>query len=371
MRKGWIAAGAAVLLLGGGFAVYRYNAAALAAAEAAKESVPVADPVKAENKVVADGHLEPVRHAALTFPGGGLVAEVLVQEGSQVKAGQVIARLEAASQRAGLAQAQAALVKAQARVQEMKAGARPEELAAARAAVDAAQARLNQVKQGAEQEAVDSAALEVNLAQERLTAALRTGQQAQIAVAEAELTAAENQLVNLTRGASEEEVAAAEAEVRRAQAQLELVQAGQTPESLAIAQADVTAAMHEVERAEAALSQTELVAPFDGSVAMLEMEVGEVVSPGTPVARLADLSGWKVVTDDLSELSVAAVREGSPATITFDAIPDLELPGKVSHIGVWGQMKQGDMTYQVIVTPDTLDDRFRWNMTATVSIEGR
>lgn len=369
MRKGWIV-GAAVLLAGGAFAAYRFSASDAPVNQEPKPAESIA-PVKAENQVVVDAHLEPVRHAALTFPSGGLVAEVLVTEGQQVKAGQVIARLNAANQRAALAQSSAQLQRAQARLKELKAGPRRAEVASAKASIEAAEARLAQVKRGAAQEEIDSAAAEVNRSMERLTAALQGGRQSEIDAAQASLTAAEERLVKLTRGAGEEEVAAAEAEVRRAQAQLDLIMAGERPESLAAAEADVAAAAHGVEQAQAALSATELTAPFDGTVAVLDLKVGEVVSPGTPVVRLADLSGWEIVTDDLSELNVARIREGAQASIKFDAIPDLELTGQVSRIRMFGEQRQGDMTFAVVIKPDKVDERLRWNMTASVTIQGR
>jgi HlyD family secretion protein len=55
--------------------------------------------------------------------------------------------------------------------------------------------------------------------------------------------------------------------------------------------------------------------------------------------------------------------------MTFDAIPGFELPGKVSKIKLYGDTKQGDIVYTVIITPDQQDTRLRWNMTAKVSIQ--
>lgn len=360
-----------MILAGGAFAAYQYGGAATPASQEQKPEGDLAAPVKADNKILVDAHLEPLRHAAITFPSGGVVAEVLVKEGDQVKAGQVLARLNAAAQRAAVAQAEASLQRAQARLTELKAGPRPAEIASARAAVDAAEARLAQIRRGPDQEEVDRAAADVNRAQLRLTSALQGGRQGEIDAAQASLDAAESYLVKLTRQVGAEEVAAAEADVRRAQAQVDLLLAGQLPETLAVAQADVAAAAHGVEQARASLENTELKAAFDGTVAVLDLKAGEVVSPGTPVVRLADLSGWQVVTDDLSELSVARIREGAEATIKFDAIPDLELPGTVSRIRMFGEKKQGDLTFEVIITPQKFDQRMRWNMTATVSIQGR
>jgi len=64
------------------------------------------------------------------------------------------------------------------------------------------------------------------------------------------------------------------------------------------------------------------------------------------------------------------IHEGDLATITFDAIPGPEMPGKVPRIKALGENKMGDITYEVIVQPDHNDNRLLRNMTATVSIEG-
>jgi HlyD family secretion protein len=83
---------------------------------------------------------------------------------------------------------------------------------------------------------------------------------------------------------------------------------------------------------------------------------------------MADLATWQIETTDLTELDIARVRAGSTVTMTFDAVPGLELSGKVSRIRPIGENKQGDITYVVTITPDRQDERLRWNMTAAVSI---
>ena len=76
-----------------------------------------------------------------------------------------------------------------------------------------------------------------------------------------------------------------------------------------------------------------------------------------------------IETDDLTEIEVVDVQIGAPVTITFDAIPDLELPGRVIWITPYGEKKEGDITYTVRVSPAENDPRLRWNMTAIVNIE--
>jgi len=64
-----------------------------AGGEAAVASTPIPT-VVADNVIVAEGRLEPIRYVDIAFNANGTVSEVLVAEGDQVTAGQVIARLE-------------------------------------------------------------------------------------------------------------------------------------------------------------------------------------------------------------------------------------------------------------------------------------
>lgn len=336
-----------------------------------------------ERSVSADGRVAPVRFANLSLPAGGIVAEVLVAEGDETAAGQVLLRLESVRQRAAAAQAEATLQSAQARLAELRAGSRPEEVAAARAGLEAAQATLRKVQEGPDEAQIISARADLANAE----AALRQAQaaydrvswsndigarpeSAQLEQATNAYTAAQARLDDLLQGATAADIDAAQASVRQAQAELELRQSGARQESILAAEADVAVAAAGLEQALAALSETELKAPFAGTVAALDAKVGEEAAPGTPLIRLADLTDWRIETDDLTELDIVAVREGAAATITFDAIPDLELPGRVERIKAIGENKQGDITYTVVIAPERTDARLRWNMTASVVIVG-
>lgn len=122
-------------------------------------------------------------------------------------------------------------------------------------------------------------------------------------------------------------------------------------------------------QARAAFAETELRAPFAGTIAALTVRPGEPVTPGAPVVRLADFSEWQIETDDLTELDVVAVTPGAPATISVDAVPGLELSGRVVRVQPLGENKRGDITYRVVIQPDLPGERLLWNMTAAVSIE--
>jgi HlyD family secretion protein len=207
-----------------------------------------------------------------------------------------------------------------------------------------------------------------NAAQARLEDVQIGATAAELAAAQAQVRQAQAQLASLQAPARTSELSAAQAELRRAQAQLDLLQAGVRAETIAAAEADLASAQAALQEAQAALADAELTAPFAGVVADLAPAVGEQIGPGTPVVALADFSRWQVETDDLTELNIVRVREGAAVELTFDALPDLTLPGTVVQIKPIGVNKQGDITYTVVIAPDQWDERLRWNMTAVATI---
>lgn len=356
---------AVFLALGGKFG------AAVPAAKPGPAQAP--EPVKAAGQVAAEGRVVPVRSATLSFAVGGVVAEVFVKEGDQIQAGQLIARLSNGRQQAAVAQAEAEQARAQARVNEVRAGSRPQEIEAAQAALEQAQAALAKLRQGAAAADLAEADAAVVRAQARVVAEqLQPGAQARdVAAAQADLAAAQARLERLQQGPTVAELAQAEAQVKSAQAQLDLKRAGPRHEAIAIAEADLAGSKPQIKQAQIAFMETELRAPFPGIVATLDLKPGQYVGLGAASVRLADLSQFQIETEDLTELKVARVQEGAPVRIKLDALPGAELTGRVAQIKPMGEKKQGDVTYTVVVRPDTLDGRLRWNMTAALTFEGK
>ena len=147
---------------------------------------------------------------------------------------------------------------------------------------------------------------------------------------------------------------------------------GLNPDDLAVAEANLATADAQAAAAQSALNDLTLKAPFDGTVITNHLKVGETAAPGA-VAQvvLANTTEWQVETTDLTELNINNVRESDPVKVTFDALPGLELTGKVLRIQSLGQNKQGDITYKVTIKLDKQDDRLRWNMTALVAFANK
>jgi len=98
------------------------------------------------------------------------------------------------------------------------------------------------------------------------------------------------------------------------------------------------------------------------------LKVGEFVSPGVPVATLADLSAWQVQTIDLAESDVALLSPGMAAEVTLDAFPGERLTGVIREIDLQGADRRGDITYTVTLDFDPGGIPVRWGMTAFVDI---
>ena len=139
-------------------------------------------------------------------------------------------------------------------------------------------------------------------------------------------------------------------------------------EALAQVEADLLTQQSRKTEAERLLDKTELRAPMEGTVAFLDVKVGEHALLGTVLVRIADESAWVIRSDDLTELAIAKVKVGAQAALTFDGIPGLEIPGKVKMIRPYGEKKRGDITYTVTITPERWDERLRWMMTTQIAI---
>jgi multidrug resistance efflux pump len=83
-------------------------------------------------------------------------------------------------------------------------------------------------------------------------------------------------------------------------------------------------------------SDTVIRAPISGTVVSKNLQVGEWVTPGTPILTVDDLATiWARV--DMEETDLGAIRIGSPAQVTLPTHPALLFPGQVMAIGQEGQ----------------------------------
>jgi HlyD family secretion protein len=226
--------------------------------------------------------------------GGQLVA-VKVRKGDRVRAGEVLAQLNAIELTAAVGQARAALDAATASRDHVYAGTRAEEVASLAAEIAKAKAKLDYEQ--AELQRTATLAQSDNASQQAL-----------------------DQVEN--------DVAAARAGLAEATANHDAAVAGPTREERAIADVQVKAAAAALAVLERQLDKTILRAPTDGVVTVIVAEIGENIRAGEPVLTIEE-SGKRWLSfnareDQLHGLTVGAKvdvagpgsGERTPAVVT-------------------------------------------------------
>jgi multidrug resistance efflux pump len=370
---------------------------AASAANAQPQSTDVLPEVRADTSVIAEGKVIPAQDAVLAFSTGGVVAEVLVQEGDTVQPDQPLVRLKGSERlEAAVSAAELELLSAEQALSDLRDSADLArsnamlELANAKRELDKAEKRTQskEYKRG-DQEQVDTARANYILAEDAVKEAekqydrvddradddpVRAASLSQLAAARQTRDQALYNLNYLLARPSELDVneidaklALAQARVAEAERQLTLLKDGPDANKQALAEARVENARKSVAAAQAGVDDLVLNAPFGATVTTVNITAGETATPGAPVISLADTSNWYVETTDLTELNIARVKMGQPAMVRFDAVPGLDIIGRVTNIQAFGENRQGDVVYTVKLKLEAPDERLRWNMTASVT----
>jgi RND family efflux transporter MFP subunit len=177
-------------------------------------------------------------------------------------------------------------------------------------------------------------------------------------------------LVELDTTLLEAKVKEAEANLAAAQVQVKYLQRVGTDEvHLESAQAEADRAQALLDSAHATLAaQSTLTAPFDGTIAAVDISPAETVVPGRVVVTMGDLSKLQVETTDLSERDIPRVQIGQKATVFIKAL-NQEFPGKVTDISRVSSTVGGDVVFKVTIDLDKQPQGLLWGMSADVSIE--
>jgi RND family efflux transporter MFP subunit len=232
-------------------------------------------------KLTASGYVVAQRRAAVSSKGTGRLIELQVREGSVVKAGELLGRLDDRDVQAALQ--------------------------AARANQGMADAGVAQAVAGQSQAAVELGNAEAEL-----------GRQVSL---EGQGFVSPQSLDSARRRVDAARAAAASAQATRLSA----------TSGLAFARAQIQ--VQEVNRA-----NTEIRAPFDAVVLVKNANVGDMITPFSSAAgsqgavvTVADMSTLEVEAD-VSESNVGQVRIDMPVEIVLDALPGKRFQGSVSRI---------------------------------------
>ena len=226
----------------------------------------------------------------------GEITEVLVRENQQVKAGDLLFRVDPEPFRIAIAQADAAIAAAQVKVIGMQT-----ELANTGVDISGASEDVAFYEQEYRRQS--------ELMERGFTTRARL-QQAQHALSDAR-----SKLGTAQADAAEARAALATAPVAP----------GVNPALLA--------AQAQRRRALLDLSRTEVRAPASGMVTQADrLQVGQMMTTGLPAVTIV-VSERSWIEANFKETDLARMRVGQPAKLSFDAYPDVEVKGHVASIG--------------------------------------
>lgn len=363
-------------------------------------------------QVSATGNIQLVDQQSAVFKGSGIIAELYVEIGDEVRVDDPLLKLETddlerAVQQAELAlevsrnkldqllepatqadldQAYANLSAAQASLDELLEGPSAAEQAAAQANLAAAQAGYEELLDGLSQ--AELTQLSANLHKAYIT--LEQAQESYNQVAYRDDIGQSQQAITLqeatidydtakaeydiaTEGATESEIQSALNQIKQAEIQIEELQV--TEAELQSAQANVASAQATLtdllngpteaeikemklsiqeaqlglEEAQVNLDEAVLRATVDGIVLAIDVEVGQKTTSDLSSALIiGDLTRLELPVY-VAEVDINKVKLGQPVNIAVDALPDQQFNGEVSRIAPISEASSGVVNYEVII----------------------
>lgn len=245
------------------------------------------------------GTAESVDAVEMSFRvGGPIVAFPANELGKKVSKGDLLAQIDARDFDIRLRDAQANLAKARSELDAMRK-ARPEDIEKLKAGVDRAQA------------ASDFARAEYKRYLSLIKSNAASESEVELALAKAKLS---------------------DAEVVQAKESLRIGEQGSRPEDIKSKEAEIASLQAAVETAQGQLTDTRLLAPFDGAISSAYVENYEVVQPKQPIVRLVNTAELEIRVD-IPENLIALVPQVREAFVTIQAFPKVQIPARIAEVG--------------------------------------
>lgn len=162
------------------------------------------------------------------------------------------------------------------------------------------------------------------------------------------------------------DLAAAVATLKEKELSLENLKKGADPLDLRSAQLSLQQRANSLNDARETLADYTIRAPFAGTIASVDVKPRATVSSGGAIATV--ITDQRIAEITLNEVDVAKIAVGQKATLTFDAVEDLQISGIVGEVNAIGTVSQGVVSYGVKILFDTQDERIKPGMSVSTSI---
>ena len=359
-----------------------------------------------ENRLALSGNIE-LTQVDISFKVPGKLVELNVAEGTFVKKGMVIARIDRQQVEQQRNRDEAGVTSAESQYQQMETGIQwqrqtlESDLALRRAEQRAAQAQLDQLLAGSRPQEIqqtqaavadanaqhDQAQADWNRAQELYKNDDISKQQydqyrTRLESTAAALRQAEERAALVKEGPRKEDIEAARAQVARAEAAIRVSEANRLElrrreEDLVARRAEIARARAQVAMTDTQIGDTVVASPVDGVVLVKSAEVGEVLAAGTTVVTIGDIDHpW--LRAYISETDLGRIKLGQPAQLTTDSYPGKTYTGHISFIAseaeftpkqIQTREERVKLVYRIKIDVDNLNHELKSNMPVDAEIQ--
>ena len=339
---------------------------------------------------------------------GGKISEIMVEEGDNVKKGDIIATVEAENIVAKLEQAKALLGIATTRVEQSKIAYEAQkeqsesQIQQATGVYSSAKAQLTKAKKGARPQQLEQAKELVVQAKEAYEYTKVTydrlkklydegvipqqkidGAKAELEVSKAKYNTAQQQYDLVKEGVQKEDISSAEGLVMQAEAMVNL--ANVTKLQVSAKEQDMIAAKEQLIQAQAGvnevmsyLNDSTIKAPVDGTITVKNADNGELVSTGMPVVSISNLKDvWANIK--IKESAIANIKIGDIIDVIIPGDNNKVYKGKVTSISskasyateraTQDKNEKDVVAFTVKIKLDNADLRLKPGMTATLKLK--
>jgi HlyD family secretion protein len=328
-----------------------------------------------DNIISLSGNIE-LTQVNLAFKTAGKLIELTIEEGTEVRQGAVLARLDVdqlqkqqereqaslavaesqmvqqktaiqyqkVSLEADIEMRQAALRQAEARLQQLLAGSRDQEIKQAKAQAEEAHTQYALAKEDWER-------AQILYKDDDISASQRDQYKARFDASQANLRQAEERYSLVLEGPRKEDIAAARAQMEQARASIKLSEAARLElkrreEELVTRRAQTEQAKAQLAVVGSQVADGTVLSPINGIVLVKSAEAGEILAAGTTIATLGDLDKpW--LRGYIREQDLGRIKLGAKAKISTDSYPGKTYWGRVSFIS-----SEAEFTPKQIQTPE-------------------
>ncbi len=339
----WLLIGAMALVLAGGTSWYLWSQSQSESQQAIlqAETAPVVQQ-DLTISISAAGVIKPITPVNISPKQSGRLVALYVDQGMRVKAGQLLARMDNSNLQGQLLQAKGSLEAAQANLQKLKAGNRPQEIMTAQRNLQQAQADLIATRSTYQSNSslYTSGAVSKNVAD--ISRSQYVSAQAKIASLQ--------EVYNLAKvGSRQEDITTAHAQVVQAQGSLATIQAQ--------------------------VNDTEIRAPFDGTITQKYANPGAFVTPTTSASATSSATSSSVLAmagvleglANVSESDIRNIHPGQSVDVKVDAYPGQVFRGKVRLVAPEAIVTQNVTSFEVRCTLSDLKHQLKSGMNMTAS----